>query len=717
MGFLETVMAEYNAMRARSFADDGYEGVTVAGIAILALDTRKVLLAQRSMDETDDPGVQETWEFPGGHLSEGEEPYVAAVREYGEETGLELPDDAMVSGGWRSEDGHYQCFVVTVANEFPLDGWTPTSEVQAVDWFDREMIEGLDNLRPEVRDQTDWDYVFAGGEVSRNKENAMTEASTEPEFDPLAFAEGPIPVHGVLAPEEVETGDQRGFNAGSLTTRPLRLPFSWQKVSIGGHDGSVVVGSVDRLMRKDGMIHWEGMLMPSEETDEFCGMLAFFSKFGVSVDGDKGSLDREKSIETGVMWFDAVRASGLTAVSIPAFHEAYVRFGYHPDMPEETLAASIDMVGGRETFDRGPGWVTNPRETKNIHDYWTKKGEEGYAKVGWGTPGDFRRAKALIGAKIAQHSPSKVKYLNQIIAQWHFDALGYWPGELGKPGNAPNTPENRRRAATHAALVEKVAEQRDDIEAVSEGEGTAEWEAVLVSSVSGNRVRPPLSYFHEYTGEDGAINIFDPDDNGFVRVTGYAAEWGVCHIGFNGRCVEPPQSYSDDYPGFHKGRTKTDEGYIQTGVLTYGVGHRDAQTILKESADEAFFDNLKNAWAAVRVGENDRGIWFSGVVLPTVPEEDIIAIEASGQVSGEWLHNEMRACLTVNVRGFEVERPSAEYDEDGNVIALAASAFNALSPTHGECPPTAAERMEALRTIDAEIRFAALREQFLAERA
>jgi 8-oxo-dGTP pyrophosphatase MutT (NUDIX family) len=692
---------------------DGYEGVTVAGLAIVRRDGGDmVFLARRAPDPTDAPDVAETWEFPGGHLDVGEDPFAGAAREFTEEVGFPLPEGE-VTDGWRSEDGHYQGFVYEAAAFPAIADWRPTDEVQDVGWFDRAGLDALieaGTLRPEVI-KTDWSMIFG---VSGN-EDSMDEAS-----EYAAIEVQPIPVHGVVAPEETATGDRRGFKAGAMTRRPLRLPLRDTSTDVGGHNGAFVAGSVDRLMRADGMVQFEGALMPGTAEDLIEKMEFFGGRYGVSVDGDQGSLDMERTEAENVMWFDQVRASGVTAVDIPAFHEAHVAFGFHPAMPEETLAASAyesgDLIGGRITFDRGPGWITNPRETKNIHDYWTKKGEEGYAKIGWGTPGDFRRAKALIGAKIAQHSPEKMRFLNQIIAQWHHDALGYWPGDLGKPGNAPDTAENRRRAAVHAALVEKVAETRDDIESVEDEAVEAEWEAVLVSSATGKRAYPLLSYFHRPETDDGAINLFEPDENGFRRVTGYAADWGVCHIGLSGQCVEPPRAYSDDYPGFHKGRTKTTEGYVYTGVLTYGVGHRDADTILSESADEAFFDNLKNAWAAVRVGEDDRGIWFSGVVLPTVPEEDLVAIEASGQVSGEWMYNEMRACLTVNVRGFEVERPSAAYDEDGNVIALAASAFNALSPTGGNCPEDPAERMEALRLIDAEVRFARLRMQFLAER-
>jgi 8-oxo-dGTP pyrophosphatase MutT (NUDIX family) len=710
--FLETVARTYNISRARTFSGD-YEGVTHAGLAIVALDTGNVLLAQRAMDDTDDPDVQETWEFPGGSLDGDEEPLAAAIREYGEEVALPLPV-GMVVNGWRAgPEENYQGFVYTIEAEDSIDieAFVPNEEVQALLWVGVEDVEQMatgtpwGSLRPEMK-TAPWETIWS---VSRNKESAMTaSADIETEEPTLTLADiavHAIPIHGVIAPEEAESGDGRGFAAGAMTSRPNRLPFMWQERQTSGHDSASVVGSVDRMMRKDGLIHWEGSLMGGgPAAGDFAELLAFFGRFGVSVDGDKGSIDTSRSESEGMLWFDAVRAAGLTAVSIPAFHEAYVAFGPHPEMPhaedgslgeEAALTASLTAAGDLVVFDRGPGWVTNPKETKRIHDYWTKKGEPGYAKIRWGTPGDFTRAKKLIGEKIAANSPEDMRYLNQIIAQWHYDALGYWPGELGKPGNAPDTPENRRRAATHAGLEEALARvDRESIETSEDG-----WEAVLVSSATS--VRPPLDYFH-YPEITTALTIEEPDENGFRRTYGYAAKWGVCHIGFDGRCVEPPRSFSDDYPAFHLGTTRTAAGKIHTGVLTYGVDHRDAETILRETPEQSYFDNINNAWAAVRVGEDETGIWFSGVVLPDVPEEHLVKIEASGQVSGEWKHGAMRACLTVNVPGYPIARPSASYDENGNVLALAASAFGGFDDA--PCNPTPAERIAALAAIEAEAR-------------
>jgi hypothetical protein len=61
-----------------------------------------------------------------------------------------------------------------------------------------------------------------------------------------------------------------------------------------------------------------------------------------------------------------------------------------------------------DVFKRGPGWVTNPEATRRIHAYWTKKGQPGYAKIGWGVPGDFNRCRIEVGEEIGENSPDKL---------------------------------------------------------------------------------------------------------------------------------------------------------------------------------------------------------------------------------------------------------------------------------------------------------------------
>ena len=69
----------------------------------------------------------------------------------------------------------------------------------------------------------------------------------------------------------------------------------------------------------------------------------------------------------------------------------------------------------------------------------------------------------------------------------------------------------------------------------------------------------------------------------------------------------------------------------------------------------------------------------------------------------------MRGCITVNVPGIPVKGATAEYDENGNVVALAASAFGGVDDA--PCAqPTPAERMLALQQVDAEVRFAKMKD-------
>jgi len=91
--------------------------VAVAGLAVLAADTGRVLMLQRALCD-DDPAAG-MWEFPGGHLEAAEAPQAAAMREWQEEAGLMFPAGEF-TGSWTSVDGIYQGFVYTIPREADL---------------------------------------------------------------------------------------------------------------------------------------------------------------------------------------------------------------------------------------------------------------------------------------------------------------------------------------------------------------------------------------------------------------------------------------------------------------------------------------------------------------------------------------------------------------------------------------------------------------------
>ncbi len=112
----------------------------VAGLAVRAADTGRILMLQRAWDEDDDAAGH--WEFPGGHMEDGEDAYQAACREWQEETGIPVPDGDL-DGIWNSSDGHYRGFVLTVPSEDAVPAFGDRDAVTNPDDPDGDQIEAL----------------------------------------------------------------------------------------------------------------------------------------------------------------------------------------------------------------------------------------------------------------------------------------------------------------------------------------------------------------------------------------------------------------------------------------------------------------------------------------------------------------------------------------------------------------------------------------------
>lgn len=93
------------------------KGPKVSGVALVAADTGRVLMLQRSMEDKKDP-ARGTWEFPGGHHEEGDQTSLhAGIREWEEEVGQPFPEGGYVAHTWRSPNGIYQGHVVVIPEE------------------------------------------------------------------------------------------------------------------------------------------------------------------------------------------------------------------------------------------------------------------------------------------------------------------------------------------------------------------------------------------------------------------------------------------------------------------------------------------------------------------------------------------------------------------------------------------------------------------------
>lgn len=184
---------------------------TVAGLAVKAADTGRVLLLQRALNEgptTDAEAFRATggkhddvtevredmglpkldpaagcWEFPGGHLEDGEDPLTGACREWAEEVGARVPPGVQ-AGTWTSPNGVYQGIVWVVPSEETvtinvdpdqravLNPDDPDGDLtETVAWFDPTDLPGMPALRQELAADVDvWMPVVTGASIRQATE-------------------------------------------------------------------------------------------------------------------------------------------------------------------------------------------------------------------------------------------------------------------------------------------------------------------------------------------------------------------------------------------------------------------------------------------------------------------------------------------------------------------------------------------------------------------
>jgi 8-oxo-dGTP pyrophosphatase MutT (NUDIX family) len=154
---VDKIFADFNASMGGGGSKTAAAEYGFAGLVIKAADSGRVLMTQRTPYHADDEETSGAWEFPGGSIEDGESPWDAAVREFGEETGLTLPEGYRIEG--ELPNGDYVAFLVTV----PHESWTVNAELlpletMGIGWFDPDHVENSPLTRPEV-DDTDWEMV------------------------------------------------------------------------------------------------------------------------------------------------------------------------------------------------------------------------------------------------------------------------------------------------------------------------------------------------------------------------------------------------------------------------------------------------------------------------------------------------------------------------------------------------------------------------------
>ncbi len=177
------------------------------------------------------------------------------------------------------------------------------------------------------------------------------------------------------------------------------------------------------------------------------------------------------------------------------------------------------------------------------------------------------------------------------------------------------------------------AELPDDIEVVPSDNAEALTASAYTITIP---ELPPVEWFAEPTEapEIGAITVTEDG-----RFFGYLAPKHVAHRGFQKKRVTVPVG-NVDYGIWMNRATLVDDGNggyakLATGPITMDCGHAPMNNAVKGPARQAHYDNACSVVATARVGENSKGVWIAGALIPGITSEQVARMMAC-QLSGDW---------------------------------------------------------------------------------
>ena len=219
----------------------------------------------------------------------------------------------------------------------------------------------------------------------------------------------------------------------------------------------------------------------------------------------------------------------------------------------------------------------------------------------------------------------------------------------------------------------------------SNGDTAAAAPALTAAGVLADRPPPSIELFTRpepakltaWTVDLDAADLHD----GWIPVYGHVAPAegsGICHIGYPGECKEAPPSPTEYAAGFNLGAFPTDQGDVTVGRITMGCGHaplRLGRRPVSAIEAQAHYDDNGYVGAYVHAVNGTHGWWVSGVVRPSLTDEQILDLKA-GSLSGDWRPiggalEGIRA-LVVNTPGFPIPRPES-FAAAGETVGLVAA--------------------------------------------
>lgn len=582
------------------------------------------------------------------------------------------------------------------------------------------------------------DSITAGGSLMDTDDTTILDLDPDP-FETgwgQPDEEERLVWHGVLAPEGVLSGDGRKFNDGSLRWRDLPLPLAWQPSNEERHGGAVLVGRIETIERDDdGLMQATGTWDTSDDAIEARRLVADEMLRGVSVDVDDATYEFQTESGEPVDGLEMLfgppdekvhmvvtdgRISGATLVMIPAFQEAYLADGAAP-MPDDLHDELVGWIGSETALVAAGGTFDVSRMPEHLQRYWTEG--PGAGRIGWCSSGDFNRCKTALrsegvpghmldgtcsnlhrracGVSPGQEDASTLEFVSDkpwgqfkrsdyTDQQWKSACVMHVCDGMEKschklPIKEPGGALNRNGVHSAAAAIggarggvkgspEQIASAKRALRGAYRqlGEEPPDSIKASVSLVASAGRGTPADYANpEVTGPTPVT--FDGD-----HLYGHLALWSSCHIadpGGSGVCVAPPASAAN-YAYFLTGEVETADGVvIPVGQVTMGTGHAAGRATAAQAL--AHYDDTGCVVADVNCGDDEYGIWLSGMFRPGVTDEQRACLRAAS-LSGDWRRIggtlELVAALAVNVPGFPVPRVAAS-SSGGRQTSLVASAM------------------------------------------
>lgn len=541
--------------------------------------------------------------------------------------------------------------------------------------------------------------------------------------------------YGLLAPEEVPTGDGRMFAAQSLTYRQFPLRAAWQRTSGQGHAGAVVVGSWNGAYQGTGGVWGAGEFLDPVKVPEVLEAVYLLEKhlIGPSVDLDPRPLAYEivehpDDPDDVAMKVTQARVNGVTFVMAPAFPQVHITVDNEAEM---SVLASAGITSATFAVN-SKSWTKfplAPRETRFDADTaiqniaaWSggdaaKFGSAFLWKDDNGNPlnretyrlpiVDIFDGKAYLVPRavfsagvimsgghgglydtLSESDRIKVQEvltdIYDMLRQEYADPRVVAPWQRGgRQGATSADAEPSRTASLETPMID------EELDAYLE----SRMRTLLAAAVELPEPVQAGRLLDADMATEGVVSLTaagilaphsslfdDPKFTGYTglqvttdgKVFGHLAPWGQCHLGVGNKCTMLPRS-ATGYAYFKQGSVHTSDGkQLRVGKITIGTGHADERFGVIPAREH--YDNTGACVAVVNAGEDAFGVWVAGALVHGVDEAQAAELRRS-PLSGDWRrvngNLELIGALAVNYPGF----PILHEDADGQYSLVAGGHF------------------------------------------